>query len=206
MKVLPRHIISCILLSLSCLCATAQLSASAILDKLKTNVAAAQSVEAIFTINGGDARVQGSIIMAGSKFTMATPDISVWYDGKTQWTLMQASKEVNISEPSVEELMVSNPFAIITAHDGYYNARRLPDVKNLYRIELTPKNNNSGIEKIILTLNTATLWPTSILVNFYDNQHIEVKIDRIAGGNTKNDAIFRFNEKRYPSFDIIDLR
>lgn len=193
------------ILALPCMAAGPE-SAASIMGGLKKNIAEQPSVEAVFTIKSDNTPLQGSIIMSESKFTMKTPQLAVWYDGKTQWTLVEASKEVSISEPTADELMLTNPFAILTSYDGYYTARRLPDLKGRRRVQLVPKGHSTGIENIVVTIDAATHYPTAIVITFDDKQQLDVTIDKISGGNKKADAAFVFDIKKYPGFEINDLR
>src|SRR5690554_4515129 len=48
--------------------------------------------------------ITGSMIMKGNQFSLTTEDVKVWFDGKTQWALFEQNQEVNITQPSPEEL------------------------------------------------------------------------------------------------------
>lgn len=203
-----RQLITIIFLALAitpCM-AMPPVSAASIMSELKKKIVSHASVEAVFTIKSDDVPLEGSIIMSESKFSMKTPPLSVWYDGKTQWTLIRTSKEVGISEPTADELMLTNPFAILTSYDGYYAARRLPDISGRQRVELIPKDKNAGFESIVVTVNTTTYFPESIIVNLDKNRKIDLTIDKISGASKKADATFIFDAKKYPGFEINDLR
>ena len=94
-------------------------SAATILSSLRSRMASAPAVEAVFTINGGQGPVQGSVILSGAKYSMTTPQMSVWYDGRTQWTFLRNTNEVSITEPSADELLSTNPFAILSDQTGH---------------------------------------------------------------------------------------
>ena len=127
--------------------------AAAILAKMKAKINASPSLEAVFTINGGEGPVEGNAVIAGSKYTMQTPQLRVWFDGRTQWTYLLNTGEVSITEPDASEQMASNPFAILSAHSDYYKSKRLSDSQGRYRVLLTPVGSASGIEKITLFIN-----------------------------------------------------
>ena len=96
---------------LGCACAASH-DAAAILARMKAKINASPSLEAVFTINGGEGPVEGNAVIAGSKYTMQTPQLKVWFDGRTQWTYLLNTGEVSITEPDASEQMASNPFAI----------------------------------------------------------------------------------------------
>ena len=181
--------------------------AAAILAKMKAKINASPSLEAVFTINGGEGPVEGNAFIAGSKYTMQTPQLKGWFDGRTQWTYLLNTGEVSITEPDASEQMASNPFAILSAHSDYYKSKRLSDSQGRYRVLLTPVGSASGIEKITLFINRATSLPSAIVINFDDGKSIEVVIDKISTGAAKPASAFRFDRAKFPTVqEIIDLR
>lgn len=186
--------------------AQSKVSASAILSSLRAKMASAPAVEAVFTINGGSGPVQGSVILSGSKYTMATPQMSVWYDGRTQWTMLENTREVSVTEPDAAELVAVNPFAILSDHQQHYTARRLADSAGRYRVELVPRDKNSVIKRYRLFVNQTTGWPSALTVDFDDDRRIEVVIESIAASKAKASSTFVFDKKKYPAAEIIDLR
>lgn len=181
-------------------------TAESVLDGLRAKITGSPSVEAVFTINGGQGPVQGSLIMSGSKYTMTTPQMRAWFDGRTQWAMMMSSKEVNISQPDRNDLMATNPFAILTAHKDYYKARLMKGTSGMQRVELIPSDRTSVISQILVTVNQRTGWPTALDVVFDDGRKISVRIDSMTAGAKKRDSVFTYNPKEYPAFEIVDLR
>ncbi len=191
---------------LGCACAASH-DAAAILARMKAKINASPSLEAVFTINGGEGPVEGNAVIASSKYTMQTPQLKVWFDGRTQWTYLLNTGEVSITEPDASEQMASNPFAILSAHSDFYKSKRLSDSQGRYRVLLTPVGSASGIETITLFINRATSLPSAIVINFDDGKSIEVVIDKISTGAAKPASAFRFDRAKFPSVqEIIDLR
>lgn len=190
-----------------CLAYAAGPDAATILSKMKARVNAAPSLEAVFSINGGDGPVEGNAVIAGDKYTMHTPHLKVWFDGRTQWTYLLSSGEVSVTEPDADELMASNPFAILSAHSDFYRSKRLPDSQNRYRVQLTPASAGSGIERIVLFVHRTSWMPSAIAIHFDDGRSIDVVIDNITTGAAKPVSTFRFDRAKYPAVqEIIDLR
>lgn len=180
--------------------------AATLLKQVSAKMAASPSVEATFTINGGDGPVQGNASMAADKYFMTTPVLTVWYDGRTQWTFLKSSGEVSITEPTVDELMESNPFAILSSPADRYTLRMLGDSQGRKRVEMTPKSGLSGISKIVLFVDPSTHYPAAIVVNFDDGRAVDVVIDNITAAKAKPVGAFRYDSKRFPASEIIDLR
>ncbi|MDE6135409.1 MAG: hypothetical protein K2F79_07525 [Muribaculaceae bacterium] len=180
-------------------------TAASLLQGLRKKMGA-PTVEVFFTINGGDGPVQGSALMSGTKIAMTTPLMCVWYDGTTQWTYLTKNRELNISQPDASELLVTNPFAILSADASAYKARRLSDAYGMRRVELVPTDDASGIASIIVSINPEDSWPSAIKVTFTDNRSIGLAVDRIRKTDASPISAFRYNKAAYPADEIIDLR
>lgn len=181
-------------------------SAATILSSLRSRMASAPAVEAVFTINGGQGPVQGSVILSGAKYSMTTPQMSVWYDGRTQWTFLRNTNEVSITETSADELLSTNPFAILSDQTGHYTARRLSDNSGRYRVELVPRDKSSIIKRYVLFIDHTDSWPRALTVEFDDNRRIEVVIENIGASAVRDAATFAFDAHKHPAAEIIDLR
>lgn len=181
-------------------------SAADILSALQSKMSSAPSLKADFTISSGSSPVAGTALLSGNRFKLDTPHLVVWYNGQTQWTMLKSSSEVNITEPTADELAVSNPFAVISNYDKHYSTRRLPDEDGNYRLELKPINASTGIDAIILTINKSTDMPTAVRIILSDNRQVVLTVNSIAKGASKSKADFNYNPQLYPAAEIIDLR
>ena len=209
MQMKLKHLIAIFFVGL-CLTASAAgnktQTAESILAGLRSKITSAPSVEAVFTINSEHGPLHGSVILAGDKYQLSTPELEVWYDGKTQWTLSRTSKEVNITTPDADERMASNPFAILSAGKGHYTSRRLADSKGNQVVQLTPTDKTSAIGSFTIYVKPTDKWPAAINVNFEDGRRIDITVNSISAGKTRQASTFTFNKSRYPGFEIIDLR
>ena len=109
-----KYIISAICL-IGALSINAQ-TAKQVLDKTAATVSAKNGAQANFTINGQSMNASGTIAIKGKKFHATTPQATIWFDGKTQWTYMKNNDEVNISNPTESQLAAINPYNFV--HDG----------------------------------------------------------------------------------------
>ena len=93
----------------------------------------------VFTVwNNGNSST-GTMNLSGRNFHISTPEMKVWYDGKTQWSYAPSAGEVNITEPTSEELAQTNPFSILSGLNRDFTCRRLKAPAGSERIELVPK-------------------------------------------------------------------
>jgi outer membrane lipoprotein-sorting protein len=184
----------------------AETSAAEVLRQATTALKQSQSIEAAFTITQGKTTSSGRIIMSGNNFNLSTPDMVVWFNGKTQWAYSPTAGEVNISEPTVDELEQINPFVIITAMQKSFTSRRVKaSVANTNSIELTPKT-KSDYKRIVATFSCSTHLPVSFVITTTDNAVTTVKVTSIKQGARYPASQFSFNAKLYPGVDIVDLR
>lgn len=201
-----RKIFVILTAGLLALAASGATGAEKLVGQVKSKLASAPSVDVVFTINGGEGPVQGSATMAKDRYFLSTPVLTVWYDGRTQWTYLKSTDEVSITEPTADELIAANPFAILSAASDNYTLRQLTDSQGRKRVELTPKSKMSGISKIVLFIDPATYYPHAIVVNFDDGRSVDVVIDKVTAGTTKPVSAFRYDKNRFPATEIIDLR
>jgi outer membrane lipoprotein-sorting protein len=92
-------------------------SAKEVLDKCAAKVSARDGVKADFSMTSaqyGDA--SGKIAVKGKMFHATTPMATMWFDGKTLWTYMSKTEEVNVANPSESQLQVLNPYNFVNMY------------------------------------------------------------------------------------------
>ena len=55
----------------------------------------------------------GTIQLKGEKFVLKASEVITWFDGKTQWSYVVRNDEVNVSNPTQEELQQINPYTFL---------------------------------------------------------------------------------------------
>lgn len=193
-----------LLAGVNCLAAeTAQSVLNHVVDRMGK-----QPVEAHFDISASGVNQKGSIILSGNKFVILTDELSTWYDGKTQWTLAHNIKEVNITNPTKEELAEINPLYILSALSSNFDCT-LADGNNtakLYELYLTSRKKDSGISSARVFVNAATWFPSRIIIDTTTGQQFTIVINTIKNINKPDNALFKFNKNDHPGVEIIDMR
>ena len=111
--------------------------AKQILDKVAANLDNQGGAKADFTLSSeGIGSLSGSIFIKGKKFHATTPKASIWFDGKTQWTYMTSSEEVNVSTPNESQQAQMNPYKFITLYKNGYRLG-VKDQSNGWEVHLT---------------------------------------------------------------------
>lgn len=205
MKGLQRITVLALVL-ISCTSIFAQNSGEAIVKRCVANFNNAPSLTADFTIALESGSEHGKFTLCKNLFKIETPTMAIWFDGKTQWTFLKANNEVNITEPTGEELMESNPFALLSSFSTQYNCRLLHSTSASDIIELTSKIKNTPIKSARVTISKSTGWPTTLTVTLDNGTVTSVAVQGITMGNPMQATSFRFDKKMFPTAEIIDLR
>lgn len=179
-------------------------SAKSILDKAAAIVSNPSGVKALFQmISKQYGSTNGEIAVKGNKFHATTPDATIWFDGKTQWTYMKGNDEVNVSNPSEAELQAINPYNFINIYKKGFKLSA-KTVGSSYEVHLKPTNKSRKIQEMYIIVDKNTYHPTHVKMLRKDKWSVII-ISQLTA-TSLNDAMFQFNAKDFPQAEIIDLR
>lgn len=151
----------------------------------------------------------GHIQIQGSKFKIASNALTTWFDGHTQWTLMQGSNEVNVSNPTAAELQQMNPYTFVNLYKSGYNLS-LNEAsykgKSCHEVRMTAQSRSNNIQLLVATIDKSTHLPLSIRIKDHRGQWTRIRVSGIHTKRKWGDANFRFNAKQHPGIEVIDLR
>lgn len=199
-----RYFITVLLLTFCLFGLKAQNAAKAkqILDKTAAILNRKGGSTANFTISSANiGSVSGTISIKGNKFFASTTQAKTWFNGKTQWTYVVSSNEVNISNPSAEEQAKMNPYHFISLYKTGYKMSLKEEGSN-YVIHLTSKK--KAIQDIYITINKRTNIPSVVKIK-ERGKWIRLTVKNFKSAQL-SDAKFNFNYKDFPKAEIIDLR
>ena len=75
-----------------------------VLDKTAAVVSNTNGATAQFTLSSTKTgTVSGRLSLKGNKFQVTTPHSIIWYNGKTQWSYLKSTEEVNVSTPTAAQ-------------------------------------------------------------------------------------------------------
>lgn len=151
--------------------------------------------------------ISGSMIMKGNQFSLTTEDVKVWFDGKTQWALFEQNQEVNITQPSPEELAETNPMAILSSAVATSKVSFGKAQNTLSRtVVLTPLKAGFPYSKVLVQLSKPANQLLSIQVFNKDGSRHELTIIEYRSKAGVNSSTFRFDKAKYPTVIVNDLR
>ena len=178
-------------------------TAKSVLDKAAATITAQQGVKANFKMKTTTGSTSGTIAIKGRKFYATTPQATVWFDGKTQWTYVKNNDEVNVSNPTETQLQAINPYNFINLYKRGY-AYTMNSSGQDYVVHLTANSSDRKIKELFISVNKKTYQPKQIKMlqgkNWTTFDISSIKTEKIA------DNQFKFNSKDFPKAEIIDLR
>ena len=179
-------------------------SAKSILDKAAATVSNPSGVQANFQMMSKQyGSTSGTISIKGRKFHASTPQAIVWFDGKTQWTYMKNNDEVNVSNPTEEELQAINPYNFINIYKKGFKLSS-KKVNNSYEVHLKATDKKRKIQEMYIIVDQQSYRPTH--VKMYQNGKWSVLLISSLKSTSISDDLFQFNAKDFPQAEIIDLR
>lgn len=204
------------LLSLPVTAQQQQSQAKAVLDKTADAFRKAGGVKADFVVksvtNGlaGGAE-SGTIQLKGEKFVLKTSATVTWFDGKTQWSYLPKNDEVNVSNPTPEELQQMNPYAFLYMYQQGFSYKlgttKTHQGKAVWEVVLTTKDRKQALEHVVLYVTKETYRPVYLLLQQRGQQaRTEITVTDYQTRQNYADSLFAFDPKQYPGVEVIDLR
>ena len=204
------------LLSLPVIAQQQQSQAKVVLEKTAEAFKKAGGVRVDFTlkaVNDGhlEGRENGIIQLKGEKFMLKTSETTTWFDVKTQWSYMVRNDEVNVSNPTQEELQQINPYTFLYMYQKGFSyklgATKMYRGKAVWEVVLTARDKKQELERITLFVTKDTYEPLYILLQQRGQQtRNEITITSYQTKQNYADQVFTFDKKQYPNAEVIDLR
>ena len=185
-----------------CISAQTDAKAAEVLDKVLEDL----------SDNGIRADFEGSetgfLLLKGEKFYLNNGNVQSWYDGKTQWSYVADTEEVNISHPTLEELQGINPYLILMRYKTDFNytykgSQTRNGVKG-HEIVLTPKHSEQS--EVIRVFISKTYHPLAMNMEQNGQTLSEINVISYKTDQKLEDGMFRFNKSLFPNAEIIDMR
>ena len=200
------------LFSLLTMAATAQ-NARNILDSTASRIKKMGDVRVSFTatsFNGTteQASSKGTMFLQDKKMYLSTDDMLMWYNGKTLWSMMKESSEVNVSTPTEREMANMNPYSFLGLYKkGYKMSAKQTKLrgKDVYEVHLIARYAGSNVQEMYIDVTKSDYTPLCIRAR-QDNDWNRISIHSLQGNQhfTTND--FEFPKNDYPNIEISDLR
>ncbi len=210
-----RKALAFVFMTIFSLSSFAQKDANArkVLDATASKLSSLKAVKADFEITSfiglkEQGSSKGTMFLDGKKYKMVSPEIITWYDGKTQWAYITDTEEVNVSNPTKEELAATNPYSFIGIYKKGYNYTMTSTTYNgnsCNEVRLTAESKNEDIQEARIVITTDNL-PASIRIRQGKNNWTRIRISSLKGKQKFDKSLFTFPTSEYPNAEVIDLR
>lgn len=150
----------------------------------------------------------GTMCLSGNRFVIESPAMKAWFDGQTQWSMLSSNNEVNVSNPTEEELQAINPYTFIHLYKEGYNysmKQKMLRGKEINEVTLQASRPDVAFPVMLLDIEKNSHIP--ICVRFFNGQNwIRITIHNLKTGLKFDDKKFRFDTTQHPDLEVIDLR
>jgi len=191
--------------------------AKELLDKLSATLNQQGGLSFSFTMNINDETnkikqsFEGQLLLKEAKFYLDTPDQSVYFDGKTQWTYNKTVQEVSILEPQPQDVQALNPISVFELYktdcDYKYKGEKIDIQKRkVQEISLFPKNIKEDVKQVDIQINSSDAMPVFFFIIYNDNSKYRIYINKYQTQLSLPDSQFVFDTKKFPNVDVNDLR
>ncbi len=205
-----------ILATLSIIFAMAQKDpkAKAVLDKASSTFQSYATIQADFTYTLENRQTKtketqnGKIKLKGDKYNIDLGTIVQYFDGLQLMVWLKDSEEVQISDPSDEE--ISNPSQIFTLyqknfkyfHRGEYAEGNL----KFHEVEISPEDLSKPYSKVVIRINKKTNLIHSFTTIYKNGSLHTITIKNLKFNQPVADNEFKFDTKTNPDVEVIDVR
>ena len=145
-------------------------TAMQIMDQTAAKLKSSGGIQASFTATQfkgttEEESVNGKIDIMDKCFYMNSPQMSSWFDGQTQWSMIAGSGEVNVATPTDQALQQMNPYHFIDLYKSGYSAsvsNYQYDGKSCHNVRLVAKKKGKDIQEMRIVIDKSTHLPYSI--------------------------------------------
>ncbi len=189
--------------------------AQEILKGVSAKYKAMKSLSASFKITMQDQKSKttdtqsGNLIVKGDKYKLTLKGQEVISDGKTVWTYLKESNEVQVNDASEKTDGIS-PTTIFTIYEKGFSTKYAGDkkdgTKTLQQIELIPDDAKKGFFKIQVFVDKQEKVIKSAKIFNKNGTNLSYVIDQFKMNAEAAETLFTFDKSRYPGVEEVDLR
>ena len=190
--------------------------AKGILDKAYSTYTESDGIKLSFKLTTTEANgtayqpQSGEAFVKGNKFKLTMDAMNTWFDGKTQWVLMKDVNEVNISNPTGEEIASISPLALLSMYKTGYTLKapvtKTVNGKSAYLINMTPTASNKDFKAVSVAIDKKTNNLLQVNLTMSNGMKNKIDISNYNANYKFADSEFVFNKADHKGVEIVDLR
>jgi len=192
--------------------------AKEILDKLSETTKSYQTIQIDFSFtldnkkNNTTETNEGWVALKGKSYRLHMPALGmdVYSDGKTVWSYIKESNEVNITENEPDSDAALNPANLFTIYEkGFkytYSGEENEGGKAISVIDLVPENKSKEYNKVTLFVDKAKNQIFKVISNNKDGNTYTLVLKTMKTNQNLDDSFFKFDPAKYPNVQVNDMR
>ncbi len=188
--------------------------ATALLDEVSTKTKAYKTIQADFTytMENKQAKINetktGVLLVSGDKYKLTASGQVVICDGKTVWTYLKESNEVQVNNLENKDDALT-PSKLLTSYNKNYKATIIKDRDaadpNLEAIELIP-NTQKNFTKAVLIVDKTKKQVRAFKLFDKSGNIFTYKVTKFLTDVRATASDFTFDTSNFPGVDVIDMR
>jgi len=191
-----------------------QSKATQLLDEVSAKTKTYKTIKADFTysMENKQAKINesktGVLLVSGDKYKLTAAGQMVICDGKTVWTYLKESNEVQVNNLENKDDALT-PSKLLTSYDKNYKTTIIKDKNNTdpnaESIELVP-NVQKNFTKAILTVDKIKKQVKGFQLFDKSGNIFTYKVTKFQTDVPTTPSDFTFESSKYPGVEVIDMR
>ncbi|MCX6268267.1 MAG: outer membrane lipoprotein carrier protein LolA [Bacteroidetes bacterium] len=146
-----------------------------------------------------------TLLVSGDKYKMLAAGQTVICDGKTIWTYIKESNEVQINALENKDDALT-PSKLLTSYNTNYKSKIIKSTNPaIESVELIP-NTSKNFTKAILGVDKAKKQISSFTLYDKSGNTFTYKVKTYLTDTPVSDADFTFDARKFPGVEVIDMR
>ena len=185
--------------------------ASAILDEVSAKTKLYKTIKIDFTYAMDNAKekihdkFKGTLLSKGDKYKLTAAGQDVICDGKTMWTYLKETNEVQINNAGEDDDSFT-PTKLLSGYGKDYKSKFIEEKGNDQIIELYPLKKGKTFTKVQLTIDKSKKQISKFVIYDRSGSTFSYIVDKFIADQAIADNVFTFNKAEHPGVDVNDMR
>jgi len=185
--------------------------AAVILDEVSAKTKAYKTIKIDFTYAMDNVKekihdkFKGTLISKGDKYKLTAAGQDVISDGKTMWTYLKDTKEVQINNVGEDDDSFT-PTKLLSGYGKDYKSKFIEEKGNDQIIELYPLKKGKTFTKVQLTIDKTKKQISRFVIYDRSGSTFSYILDKFLTDQPIADNMFTFNKAEHPGVEINDMR
>jgi len=185
--------------------------ATAILDEVSAKTKLYKTIKIEFTYAMDNAKekihdkFKGSLLSKGDKYKLTAAGQDVISDGKTMWTYLKETNEVQINTAGEDDDSFT-PTKLLSGYGKDYKSKFIEEKGNEQKIDLYPLKKGKTFTKVQLTIDKNKKQISKFVIYDRSGSTFSYIVDKFIADQAIADTVFSFNKAEHPGVEINDMR